>query len=67
MAETVGHVSLSINAGGQETIRLTLNREGRSLLAAAASHKLWVMLTVQLGPKTVTTKALTLKTHKHKR
>jgi hypothetical protein len=64
----VGSASVTLTAGGSETVRVSLNRAGRNLLATRHSLKAKMTVTESLGngtSVTVSTQTVTFKTHGH--
>jgi hypothetical protein len=59
----LGTASATIKAGRTATVRISLNRTGRKLVAAR--HKLTAKLTVTQGHRTVSTQKVTFKAPKH--
>jgi hypothetical protein len=59
----LGTASATIKAGRTQTVRISLNRTGRKLLAA--HHKLTAKLTVAQGHRTVSKQKVTFKAPKH--
>jgi hypothetical protein len=60
----LGTASATIAAGRTATVRISLNRAGRTLLAAR--HKLTATLTVSQANRTISTQKVTFKSPKHR-
>jgi hypothetical protein len=61
----LGTASATIGAGRTATVRISLNRSGRKLVAAR--HKVTAKLTIAQGKRTVSTQKVTFKAPKHSR
>ena len=65
----VGSASVTLAAGGSETVRISLNRAGRNLLASRHVLRVTLNVTESLGNApsvTVSTQTLTFKNHSHR-
>ena len=65
----VGSASVTLAADGSETVRISLNRAGRNLLASRHVLKVTLNVTESLGNApsvTVSTQTLTFKNHSHR-
>ena len=65
----VGSAAVTLTAGNAQTVRISLNGQGRKLLAARHVLKVKLMVTEALGngqSATVSTQTVTFKTHTHR-